>query len=103
MTNSFYTKTLQVKVKSGIVWLNTAAVEVNQVWNYAAALSEKALKPCAGKPKALSGFDLNYLVAVATHQFEKIGSGTILRLGIQLPSAGTLSLCGGRTRRALAA
>ena len=71
------TKTLQVKVKSGMAWLNAAAIEVNQVWNFANAASEKALTPYYGKPKALSGFDLDKLTSGATHEFERICSGTI--------------------------
>ena len=36
-------RTLRLKVKcEGYAWLNAAAIEVNQVWNYANATSYKA-------------------------------------------------------------
>jgi hypothetical protein len=51
------TRTLRLKVKSeSHRWLNTAACEVNTVWNWAAALSEKAARPCTGRSQWLSGF-----------------------------------------------
>ena len=44
--------TLRLKVKAeGYGWLNTAATEVNQVWNYANATSFKVARPFAGKGK----------------------------------------------------
>ena len=37
------TRTLRLKVKrESYAWLNAAAIEVNQVWNYANATSYKA-------------------------------------------------------------
>jgi hypothetical protein len=42
-------RTLRLKVKAeGYAWLNAAAVEVNQVWNFANATSCKAARPFAG-------------------------------------------------------
>jgi hypothetical protein len=39
-------RTLRLKVKAeGYAWLNAAAIEVNQVWNYANATSNKAARP----------------------------------------------------------
>jgi putative transposase len=66
--------TLRLKVKAeGYAWLNAAAIEVNQVWNYANATSYKAARPYVGPPKWLSAFDLNNLTAGATECFERIG------------------------------
>ena len=75
------TRTVRLKVKpEARAWLNAAAIEVNTVWNWANETSAKAARPFAGKPKWLSGFDLNNLSAGATECFEKIGAGTIQRV-----------------------
>ena len=75
------TRTLRFKVKTECyAWLNTAAYEVNQVWNWAAEVSEKAARPCTGERKWLTGFDLNNLSAGATEHFDKIGADTIQRV-----------------------
>jgi putative transposase len=75
------TRTLRFKVKTeSYAWLNTAAYEVNQVWNWAAEVSEKAARPCTGERKWLTGFDLNNLSAGATEHFDKIGADTIQRV-----------------------
>ncbi|HEY6356507.1 MAG TPA: hypothetical protein VIY30_18645, partial [Burkholderiaceae bacterium] len=72
------TRTLRLKVKpEARAWLNAAATEVNTVWNWANETSVKA-----GKPKWLSGFDLNNLSAGATVYFEKIGADTIQRVNV---------------------
>jgi IS605 OrfB family transposase len=77
----FVTRTLRLKVKrEGCAWLNAAAIEVNQVWNWANAVSEKAARPCTGKAQWLTGFDLNNLSAGASAYFEKIGADTIQRV-----------------------
>jgi putative transposase len=74
-------RTLRLKVKAeGNAWLNAAAIEVKQVWNYANATSYKAARPYAGPAKWLSAFDLNNLTAGATECFERIGSATIQRV-----------------------
>jgi hypothetical protein len=45
----FCMRTLRLKVtREGHAWLNSAAIEVNQVWNYANATSYKADRPFAG-------------------------------------------------------
>jgi hypothetical protein len=45
-------RTLRLKVKrEGYAWLNAAAIEVNQVWNFANAASYKAARPFAGQPR----------------------------------------------------
>jgi putative transposase len=79
-----YVRTLRLKVKrEGYAWLNTAATEVNQVWNYANATSYKAARPFAGTGKWLSAFDLDKLTAGATEGFERIGSDTIQRVNAE--------------------
>jgi putative transposase len=77
-------RTLRLKVKSdAYAWLNAAATEVNQVWNFANETSAKAARPFAGPPKWLSGYDLDRLTAGATDCFERIGSGTIQRVNAE--------------------
>jgi putative transposase len=57
-------RTLRLKVKTeAYAWLNAAAVEVNQVWNWANETSYKVVRPFAGPTKWLSGFDLDKLAA----------------------------------------
>jgi len=57
-------RTLRLRVKAeGYAWLNAAAIEVNQVWNFANANSYKAARPFAGQPKWLTAFDLDKLTA----------------------------------------
>jgi hypothetical protein len=74
-------RTLRLKVKTeAAAWLNSAASEVNTVWNWANEVSAKAARPFAGKPKWLSAFELNNLSAGATQYFEKIGADTIQRV-----------------------
>jgi putative transposase len=74
-------RTLRLKVKSeASPWLNSAAAEINAVWNWANETSAKAARPFVGKPKWLSGFDLNNLSAGATECFERIGADTIQRV-----------------------
>jgi hypothetical protein len=58
--------TLRLKVKAeGYGWLNAAATEVNQVWNYANATSFKVARPFSGKGKWLTAYDLDKLTAGA--------------------------------------
>lgn len=76
-----FVRTLRLKVKSeSYRWLNAAATEVNQVWNYCNEISYRAARPFSGPAKWLSGFDLNNLTAGATKYFEHIGSATIQRV-----------------------
>jgi putative transposase len=78
---TFVTRTLRLKVKSeSYPWLNIAAMEVNTVWNWGAEVAEKAARPCAGKAKWFTGFDLNNLSAGASECFKKIGADTIQRV-----------------------
>jgi putative transposase len=77
-------RTLRLKVKAeGCAWLNAAAIEVNQVWNFANASSYKAARPFAGRPKWLTAFDLDKLTAGASKCFERIGSETIQRVNAE--------------------
>jgi putative transposase len=71
-------RTLRLKVRSeGYAWLNAAAVEANQVFNYCNETSLKAATRTDRKRKLLSGFDLCSLTAGASPYFEKIGADTI--------------------------
>src|SRR5271155_338457 len=77
-------RTLHLKVRAeGYAWLNAAAIEVNQVWNYANATSYKAARPFAGPPRWLTAFDLDKLTAGATECFEHIGADTIQRVNAE--------------------
>jgi putative transposase len=77
-------RTLRLKVKPGSYsWLNAAAIEVNQVWNFANEVSAKAARPFAGPPQWLTGYDLDKLTAGATACFEHIGSDTIQRINAE--------------------
>jgi hypothetical protein len=77
------TEPSSVVVPPCIRTLNAAAIEVNQVWNFANEASAKAARPFAGLSKWLSGYDLNYLTAGATQYFERIGSATIQRVNAE--------------------
>lgn len=82
-----FIKTLRLKVKpSAYAWLNSAAREVNTVWNWANETSEKAVSRFSGKAQWLSGFDLNNLSAGATEHFEYIGADTIQRIDCEYAS-----------------
>jgi putative transposase len=77
-------RTLRLKVKpEGCAWLNAAAIEVNQVWNYANETSFRAVRPFAGQSKWLSAFDLDKLTAGAAQEFDHIGSETIQRVNAE--------------------
>jgi putative transposase len=71
-------RTLRLKVRSeGYAWLNAAAIEANQVFNYCNETSLKATTRTDKQRKLLSGFDLCKLTAGASPYFEKIGADTI--------------------------
>jgi putative transposase len=77
-------RTLRLKVKAeSYAWLNAAALEVNQVWNYANATSYKAARPFAGPSRWLTAYELDKLSAGATECFEFIGSETIQRVNAE--------------------
>lgn len=72
------TRTIRLKVKSeAYPWLNSAASEVNTVFNFCNDVSIKASLRTDIKRKWMSGFDLCGLTSGATEHFSKIGSGTI--------------------------
>ena len=76
-----FVRTLRLKVKpESYRWLNAAAAETNQVWNFCNEISARAARPFVGKPKWLSGYDLNNLTAGSTEFFAHIGSATIQRI-----------------------
>jgi IS605 OrfB family transposase len=78
-------RTLRLKVRAeSYPWLNAAAIEVNQAWNWGNATSAKAARPFAGAAKWLSGFDLDKLSAGASECFERIGADTIQRVNTEL-------------------
>jgi hypothetical protein len=73
-----FTRTLRLKICSeAYAWLNAAAMEVNDVFNYCNETSYKAATRTDLKRKWLSGFDLCNLTAGATQYFERIGADTI--------------------------
>jgi IS605 OrfB family transposase len=73
-----FTRTLRLKVRrEAYTWLNAAAVEVNEVFNYCNETSLKAATRTDTKRKWMSGFDLCNLTAGATQYFDKIGADTI--------------------------
>jgi putative transposase len=77
-------RTLRLKVMTEAhAWLNAAAIEVNQVWNWSNETSYKAARPFAGPGKWLTGFDLDKLAAGATEYFEHIGADTIQRVNAE--------------------
>ena len=68
------TKTIHCKVRDECVrWLNKAAREVNQVWNYSNELHHKAYHNYHGKRTLLSAFDLNRYIAGCGDVFSHIG------------------------------
>jgi hypothetical protein len=77
-------RTLRLKVKAeSYPWLNAAAIEINQVWNFANETCARAARPFAGKPRWLSAYDLDNLTAGASPCFEHIGSDTIQRVNAE--------------------
>jgi hypothetical protein len=77
-------RTLRLKVRPSVKsWLDAAAVEVNQCWNWANATSGKAARPFVGPGQWLSSYDLNRLSSGATEYFEHIGADTIQRVNAE--------------------
>lgn len=69
-----HTKTLKLRIKDKhAAWLRGLAREVNQVFNFCNEVSMKASNPYHGKPKWLSGYDLQKLVAGATKGDDGLG------------------------------
>ncbi len=60
------TRTLRRKVKrEAYAWPDAAAIEVNQVWNWANSTSTKAARPLVGSSRWLAAYDLDRLSAGA--------------------------------------
>ena len=80
MPHSF-TCTLKLKVRpESYGWLNAAAIEVNQTYNFANEASWLAATRTDLKRKWLTGFDLCGLTSGAARYFERIGADTIQRV-----------------------
>ena len=79
------TRTLRLKVRGeSNAWLNAAAIEVNQVFNWCNATSiDAADRNRRGHAKFLSGFDLCRLSAGATEFFDRIGADSIQRICVE--------------------
>ena len=76
-----FTRTLRFKVKpESYSWLDAAAIEVNQVFNFCNETSLSAATRTDLKRKWLSGFDLCHLTAGASAYFARIGADTIQRV-----------------------
>lgn len=60
---ALFIRTLRLKVKAeSYPWLEAAATEVNQVWNWAGETCRDAADRCRrSQPRYLSAFDLNNL------------------------------------------
>ena len=73
------TKTLQLRIKDKHAKVLVAmAREVNQVWNHVNEVSAKAARPFHGKPKYLSGYDLQKCTAgYSKCDGVSVGSGTV--------------------------
>lgn len=68
-------KTIRLKVKrEAYGWLNSAATEVNQIWNWA---NEHACSVYRNTGRRLSGYDLCNATAGSTNYFDKIGADII--------------------------
>jgi putative transposase len=77
-------RTLRLKVKGeAYSWLNAAAIEVNQVFNWANETSYRAARPFAGPGRNLSAFDLDKLSSGASQYFDRIGSETVQRVNAE--------------------
>jgi IS605 OrfB family transposase len=80
-----FTRTIRLKVrKEAYSWLNQAAIEVNQIWNYCNEISYKATQTSVEcpNPRWLSGYDLCHLTAGMT-KYMQIGADSIERVCIE--------------------
>jgi putative transposase len=73
------TRTLRLKVRTDdYIWLNAAAIEVNQVWNWCNATSlDAADRNRRAQARFLSAFDLCKLSAGSCEYFERLGADSI--------------------------
>src|SRR5262245_64692572 len=77
-------RTLRFKVRpESYGWLNAAAIEANQVFNYCNEASYAAARRTDRKRKWLTGFDLCNLTAGASEYFARIGADTIQRICVE--------------------
>ena len=77
-------RTLRLKVRpESYGWLNAAAIEVNQTYNFCNEASHAAATRTDLKRKWLTGFDLCTLTAGATEYFQRIGADTIQRVCVE--------------------
>jgi hypothetical protein len=83
-----FIRTLRLKVKKeAYPWLEAAAAEVNQVWNWCNEANMDAADRCRrSQPRFLSDFDLDKLSAGASEYFEHIGADTIQRVNHEFAS-----------------
>jgi putative transposase len=76
-----FTRTLKLKVKpESYGWLNAAAIEVNQVFNFC---NETASSVLGNLGKWLSGYDLCYRTAGTTAHMANIGADTVQRICVE--------------------
>jgi putative transposase len=83
---ALFVRTVRLKVKrEAYPWLEAAATEVNQVWNWGREVSTDAADRCR-RSRFLSGFELDRLSAGACEYFEHIGADTIQRVNHEYAS-----------------
>jgi hypothetical protein len=81
---SSFIRTLRLKVRpESYGWLNAAAIEVNQTFNFCNQAAHAAATRTDLKRKWLTGFDLCNLTAGATEYFQRIGADTIQRVCVE--------------------
>jgi IS605 OrfB family transposase len=90
MNAALVTRTLKLKVQPNCYdWLNAAAVEVNQVWNFCNETFRKAARPFVDDygtlvfPRRLTGFDLTNKTAGTTRFMAHIGADSIQRVCVE--------------------
>jgi putative transposase len=73
--DQIFLKSARLKVRpESVAWLNAAAIEVNQVWNWCA---ERSLSVYRNTGKRLSGFDLGREVAGCGKHFDHINQSVV--------------------------
>lgn len=81
---SSFTRTLKLKIRrESYGWLNAAAIEVNQIFNYCNEASFLTATRTDRLRKWLSGFDLCALTAGVSEFFARIGADTIQRVCVE--------------------
>ena len=81
---SSFTRTLKLKIRrESYGWLNAAAIEVNQIFNYCNEASFLTATRTDRLRKCLSGFDLCALTAGVSEFFARIGADTIQRVCVE--------------------